>query len=186
MVQIENCIAYFSKVILSDLKDMAGVRCWIAGGVVRDYFSSKPIVTDFDIFFPDEVNHKKAAEWFKRVNAEVIWESENGMKVKYKGKTFDLIKHYTDSPVACINSFDFTVSQFAVDSERLPEMEVEVLLFDDWKCTDGERRQDMKVGYLSEFTTRKTGKAYNCEWLPEPPIATDDIKKKRPPPLSAM
>lgn len=51
-------------------------------------------------------------------------------------------------------------------TEQLPEMGVEVLLFDDWKCTNGERRQDMKVGYLSEFTIRKTadGKAYNCEW----------------------
>ena len=51
-------------------------------------------------------------------------------------------------------------------TEQLPEIGVEVLLFDDWKCTNGERRQDMKVGYLSEFTIRKTadGKAYNCEW----------------------
>ena len=51
-------------------------------------------------------------------------------------------------------------------SERLPEIGVEVLLFDDWKCTNGERRQDMKVGYLSEFTIRETadGISHSCEW----------------------
>ena len=70
-------------------------------------------------------------------------------------------------------------------TEQLPEMGVEVLLFDDWKCTNGERRQDMKVGYLVETTTRQTanGIAVSCEWcggdvfinithwmtLPEPP-----------------
>lgn len=51
-------------------------------------------------------------------------------------------------------------------TEQLPEMGIEVLLFDDWKCTNGERRQDMKVGYLSEFTIRKTaeGISHSCEW----------------------
>ena len=51
-------------------------------------------------------------------------------------------------------------------SEQLPEMEVDVLLFDDWKTSDGERRQDMKVGYLVETTTRQTanGIAVSCEW----------------------
>lgn len=50
--------------------------------------------------------------------------------------------------------------------EKLPELEKDVLLFDNWKNTDGEVRQDIKVGYLSEFTTRKTleGVTHCCEW----------------------
>ncbi len=52
-------------------------------------------------------------------------------------------------------------------TEQLPEMGVDVLLFDDWKTSDGNQHiQEMKVGYLSEFTTRKTanGIAVSCEW----------------------
>jgi hypothetical protein len=78
-----------------------------------------------------------------------------------------------------------SVNGWVAIKERLPELEQDVLLFDDWKTTDGERRQDIIVGHLSEFTTRKTseGLTYYCEWrgtefafnithwmaLPEPP-----------------
>lgn len=50
--------------------------------------------------------------------------------------------------------------------DQLPEIEQEVLLFDDWKTTDGESRKDIRVGYLSEFTTRKDayGIKNSCEW----------------------
>lgn len=72
-------------------------------------------------------------------------------------------------------------------SEQLPEMEQDVLLFDDWKTMEGEPRKDIRVGYLSEYTTRKTsdGVVNSCEWkgtefafnithwmrLPEPPCS---------------
>jgi len=70
--------------------------------------------------------------------------------------------------------------------DRLPEFEKDVLLFDDWKTTDGnEIRQDVRVGYLKEVSSYKSnsGIVNNCEWggmefafnithwqpLPEPP-----------------
>jgi hypothetical protein len=69
--------------------------------------------------------------------------------------------------------------------ERLPEYEVDVLLFDDWKSNDGKIYKDVRVGYLREVITRKGSDGiYNtCEWggteyafnithwmpLPEPP-----------------
>jgi len=51
-------------------------------------------------------------------------------------------------------------------TEQLPELQADVLLFDNWKTSDGERRQDMKVGRLVEITTRQTanGTAVSCEW----------------------
>lgn len=49
--------------------------------------------------------------------------------------------------------------------EQLPDLEQDVLLYDDWKAKEG-KVGDIRVGYLSEFVTRKTseGKTYHCEW----------------------
>lgn len=52
-------------------------------------------------------------------------------------------------------------------TEQLPEMGVDVLLFDDWGNGAGNQHtQDMKVGRLVEITTRKTaeGISHSCEW----------------------
>ena len=51
--QFENAVSRYNKIILEDLKN-AGVKCWIAGGALRDYFMGAPIKTDYDLFFPDE------------------------------------------------------------------------------------------------------------------------------------
>lgn len=49
--------------------------------------------------------------------------------------------------------------------DRLPELDKEVLLFDDWRKKEG-KPGDIRTGYLSEFTTRKTseGEKKYCEW----------------------
>jgi len=51
-------------------------------------------------------------------------------------------------------------------SDRLPELDESVLLFDHWGSHDKEMQTDIRVGYLSEFTTRKTsgGVTHSCEW----------------------
>lgn len=118
MIQFENAVNRYGEIILNDLKE-AGVICWIAGGALRDYFMGVPIKTDHDIFFPNESEYSKCAVWFKAKEAKVKWESDNGMKVVYKGRTFDLIKHYFDTPQSTIDAFDFTVSMFAVDSGNI-------------------------------------------------------------------
>ena len=111
----------------------------------------------------------------------------NGIrKPNAHNKTKDEMNTKDDNSTEVQHDAKLPAIRWVAVSEKLPEMEVDVLLFDDWKTTDGERRQDMKVGYLSEFTTRKTadGIAYSCEWrghefifnithwmpLPEPPI----------------
>lgn len=118
MIQLENAVERYGKIILKELKE-AGVNCWLAGGALRDYFMGVVIKTDYDLFFPNEQEYNKASEYFKKQNADVRWESDNGMKVKHKGKTYDLVKKFFDSPQSTIDNFDFTVSMFAVDTEMV-------------------------------------------------------------------
>jgi len=118
MIQLQNAVDRYAKIILSELNE-ANVYCWIAGGAIRDYFMGIPIKTDHDIFFPNEIEYQKCATFFKAKEAKVKWESDNGMKVVYNGRTFDLIKKFFPSPQETINNFDFTVSMFAVDLDRV-------------------------------------------------------------------
>lgn len=118
MIQLENAVERYGKIILNELKE-AGINTWIAGGALRDYFMGVKITTDYDLFFPKESEYIKAQVYFKLKGADVKWESDNGMKVLYNGKTYDLVKKYFDSPQDTINNFDFTVSMFAVDVEKV-------------------------------------------------------------------
>lgn len=118
MVQLDNAVERYGKIILAELKE-AGVNCWLAGGALRDYFMGIAIKTDYDLFFPNEAEYSKASAYFKKQNAEIKWESDNGMKVKHNGKTYDLVKKFFDTPQVTIDNFDFTVSMFAVDTEKV-------------------------------------------------------------------
>lgn len=118
MIQLENAVARYGKIILTELKE-AGIKTWIAGGALRDYFMAVKITTDYDLFFPNETEYEKTKTFFKAKEAEVKWESDNGMKVKYNGKTYDLVKKFFESPQATIDAFDFTVSMFAVDYDKV-------------------------------------------------------------------
>jgi hypothetical protein len=118
MIQFENAIKRYSEIILNELKE-AKIDCWIAGGALRDYFMGVPIKTDYDLFFPNEKEFDKAVKYFKKKKCEVVWESDNGMKVKYKGKKYDLVKKWFKNPQTTIDAFDFTASMFAVDRERI-------------------------------------------------------------------
>lgn len=118
MIQLDNTIERFKKLILTELND-AGIKCWIAGGALRDYFMGIKAKTDYDLFFPNELEHEKAKTYFIAKGGEVKWESANGMKVRYINRTFDLVKKFFDTPQATIDAFDFTVSMFAVDTERV-------------------------------------------------------------------
>jgi hypothetical protein len=117
MIQITNLIERYNKIILSEFKEK-NIKCWIAGGAIRDYLAGFKIKTDYDLFFPNQNEYDKAKAFFITNNAKVKWESENGMKVVYNKRTFDLIKKFFDNPQSTIDAFDFTVSMFAVDSEK--------------------------------------------------------------------
>lgn len=118
MIQFTNAVERYGKLILNELKE-TNVKCWIAGGALRDYFNGVNVNTDYDLFFPNEVEYEKANTYFKAKGCDVKWESDNGMKIVYVGKTFDLVKKFFNSPQETIEAFDFTVSMFAVDTERV-------------------------------------------------------------------
>lgn len=111
-------LVFFNNLILGELR-RNGINSWIAGGTLRDYFSEKKLNSDCDIFFPNVDEFIKAKKYFISKGAKIIWESENGMKVTYKGKTFDLIKIFMPSPSDTISRFDFTISMFATDGKEV-------------------------------------------------------------------
>ena len=118
MIQFDNAVKRYSKLILNETKE-AGIVCWLAGGAIRDYFMGVPVKTDYDMFFPDADNYQKAYDYFKSKDCKIKWESENGCKIVYAGNTYDLVKKYFADPQTTIEAFDFTVSMFAVDLERI-------------------------------------------------------------------
>ncbi len=118
MIQLDNAVSRYRKIILDELAN-SGIICWLAGGAIRDYFMGIPIQTDHDIFFPNESEYLKAVSYFKEKGAIVKWESDNGMKVEYKNRIFDLVKKFFLNPLDTINNFDFTVSMFAVDRTQV-------------------------------------------------------------------
>jgi hypothetical protein len=111
-------LVYFNNLILGELR-RNGIESWIAGGVLRDYFTNKPLKSDCDVFFPNIAEFNKAKSYLTSKGAKIIWESENGMKVTYKGNTFDLVKVFAPNPLATIGRFDFTISMLATDGKEL-------------------------------------------------------------------
>jgi len=119
MIQFDNAVDHFGRIILDELYDN-DIECWIAGGAVRDFFMGKTKVKDYDLFFPNEDEYNKAYSWLTLENDGVImWDSDNGTKVVYEGHTFDLVKKFWATPTDTINAFDFTVSMLAVDGEKV-------------------------------------------------------------------
>lgn len=119
IIQFENAINRFNSLILKELKD-AQINCWIAGGSVRDYFTGITKASDYDLFFPSEEEYLKAKNYLNEKNAIVKWESNNGIKVLYNNNTFDLVKtRFFATPEDTIREFDFTVSMFAVDGNKV-------------------------------------------------------------------
>lgn len=111
-------LVYFNNLILGELRKQR-INAWVAGGVLRDYFLEKPLKSDCDIFFPNATEFNKAKDYFLSKGGRIVWESDNGMKVTYRGNTFDLIKIFTPNPMATISRFDFTISMLATDGKDL-------------------------------------------------------------------
>jgi hypothetical protein len=120
MIQFENCFKYFDKKFFSYLskekyKDESQRNpVWIAGGSVRDYFSGVTTKTDIDVFCVSEKIFNYIIEDMNTNGATVVFENENTTRYLLNKTHFDIVKKFYNYPTDCIDSFDFTVSMFAV------------------------------------------------------------------------
>ncbi len=134
MVQFENAVKFFNKVILTELNRKA--YCFVAGGCVRDYFSIARISSDIDIYFTSEIDFKVVKDYLlnhtletyvedgntisnPKEKATLIFENNNATRIKYKGRIYDLVSSLYEQPKECISKFDFTVSCAAVDPKQV-------------------------------------------------------------------
>ena len=116
-IQFQNCIDHFSKTILKELEPIC--KTWVAGGAVRDYFSIGYTTSDIDLYFPNAKEMNKCYTYLLEQGAKKAFENEKVYKMKYKGKEFDVIKTFFQSPEEAIKAFDFTVCCGAVDLTKV-------------------------------------------------------------------
>lgn len=115
--QVENAVAYFKNIILDKLE---GVKCWVAGGALRDYFAVGYPKSDIDVFFPSEEQYNLADAKLAIDGYKCILDNESGKMYKIKKRLIHIVKsHFFDSPQHTIDSFDFTVCCAAVDNDAI-------------------------------------------------------------------
>ena len=87
-------LVHFNNLILGELR-RNGINSWIAGGALRDYFLSKPLKSDCDIFFPNLSEFNKAKDYL--ISKQKIKSRRQRKAKKQRGqlmvKTGKLITH---------------------------------------------------------------------------------------------
>lgn len=121
MIQFENAISYFNKLILDDLKKNGVKTVWVAGGSLRDYFLAEiSQKTDIDLFFPDAEQAELCKKALVAIGAKEVFSSGNSIRFRHKGKVFDVVhKYFRPTPQELIDTFDFTICQLATDGEQI-------------------------------------------------------------------
>jgi hypothetical protein len=92
-----------------------GVMGFIAGGCFKSYFMGNKI-KDIDIFFPNKDYYDYAVSANEE---EVIHQNENCITVIKDGIKIVLICSIFGTPEEVLSHFDFTVSKFAMDDQKI-------------------------------------------------------------------
>ena len=90
---------------------------WIAGGAIRDSLVGK-VPYDIDIFFPSQVDQRKAKGALNKQNIPKIENFKKGAKYLYNNIKYDLLYTKKD-PESCLAHFDFTICCAAIDSDNI-------------------------------------------------------------------
>lgn len=102
-----------------------GNGAWCAGGAIRRTLMKQPLDSDFDFFFRSA---EALAEWEKKLPATLSLFRETEHHKHWKGTVegsaipveIQAIRfRYYDSAEAVIDSFDYTITQFARDGSKL-------------------------------------------------------------------
>lgn len=120
--QAVNCIDYFRKRLLTHLSEELNKKVWIAGGAIRDYFTDGTVSKDIDFFC---VDRSSMAELIKVLRNKVEFKHYMITRNAIKGYGFiygkkvliDIVKKPFTDATSCIDAFDFTVCQFALNYE---------------------------------------------------------------------
>lgn len=112
-IRFENLFRTFSPII-EMLKD-EGLHFFIVGGCIKDFFRVRKN-NDIDLIFKSEKDIIKALEFFALNGATIILNNDKVIKLNYHDKVYDIIKMVYQTPTQIIESFDFTITQFVIDS----------------------------------------------------------------------
>jgi hypothetical protein len=108
-------------------------KCWVAGGFIRRWYSGMKQDSDIDLFFHNEETYIKICEGLEKLAIEPpkITEFNQMYKIKIDDTwTIDVqaIKHqFYENIDALLDSFDFTICQFAFDGNQICATEEAIL-----------------------------------------------------------
>lgn len=110
--------------VLKELPELDKDKVWLAGGALRRTLIHDLLTSDFDFFFKNEVELKTFKIKLESKGAKKISETEHQetfeIKIKDKPRLIQLVKiGYYNTVEDLLDSFDFTITQFAYDGEDL-------------------------------------------------------------------
>jgi hypothetical protein len=122
LIKLEQETFIGQRPIVSPTKDV-----WIAGGAIRQWFNDGELLTDIDVF-------GKNQESLDNFISEKLWaakkisEQNHLSSFSLNGQLIQVIKYdYYDSIHNLLDSFDFTVCQFAWDGKTVYSTEAAIV-----------------------------------------------------------
>jgi hypothetical protein len=108
----EACLLYFNGLILEDAP-----LAFVAGGAVRDWFSSSKITSDVDLWFKNVDDANKTVEKLRSEFGEPMFESDGVVNFAIRKHKIQIIRRvFFQTPEDVLNYFDFTISCAAVST----------------------------------------------------------------------
>jgi hypothetical protein len=121
--QLANCVSYFNFWIFKHFPE--DLNCWIAGGAVRDYFSTgKMTESDIDFFMADRKTMARLVVLLRKVfKFKHYMITKNAIKgygmIGGKKQDIDVVKIPCDTMESTIDRFDYTICCFAVNRKSV-------------------------------------------------------------------